>query len=250
MRRTSVLFIGLVVACGPEATPVGESCSGLYGGREGRISPSVDSAVGAAWIIGPPPLEQREFCTFTRVADNWLLTAAHCAGNERATRLALTFEANAAAGPKPCQPQDARPDSFGPTVPVVESILHPYLDLLLLQVELAPGPWLSVADVAALAGESVLMVGYGRQETGTIGLQESLVATVQSAEDGWIVVVAEGNAGACGGDSGGPLLRFDDGSYELLGLLSSGSIDCVKFDSYVELTNVRSWLESSLQGRN
>jgi hypothetical protein len=56
-------------------------------------------------------------------------------------------------------------------------------------------------------------------------------------------VSAGGRAGACFGDSGGPLLvRGDDGHARVLGVLSSGAAGCFGRDTYARVDRLWEWL--------
>jgi secreted trypsin-like serine protease len=58
-----------------------------------------------------------------------------------------------------------------------------------------------------------------------------------------------GLTGACGGDSGGPLLaRRQDGSFEVLGILSVGSRTCRGIDVHLRVDTQLRWLGQSGTG--
>ena len=76
-----------------------------------------------------------------------------------------------------------------------------------------------------------------------LGRRTFLVERVAQVADDHVLVSADGLAGACFGDSGGPLLvRGDDGRVRTLGLLSQGSSDCRGTDRYLRVDALADWL--------
>ncbi len=102
----------------------------------------------------------------------------------------------------------------------------------------------TLADrLAAERRGTALLVGYGRREDGRAGRKFQAEAKIQSVTAAEAVIGGEGKD-ACAGDSGGPALtKRDDGTYQLLGVVSRGvGLDCGK-GGYVGMTSdVACWI--------
>jgi hypothetical protein len=74
---------------------------------------------------------------------------------------------------------------------------------------------------------------------------------VVAVEGDTITVDGQGTRGACGGDSGGPLIVARDDAFtqgEILGVLSHGSTSCVGLDHYERIDTLASWIADTLAG--
>ena len=98
--------------------------------------------------------------------------------------------------------------------------------------------------------ETLLIAGYGDRGEAEGGDLYAVSTQVAMIEQNTLRVDSGFEAGACIGDSGGPLLReLAPHEYELLGILSAGSADCRGVDSYVRIDIVESWIADVLQSR-
>jgi hypothetical protein len=174
-------------------------------------------------------------CTGTLVAPTWVLSAAHCETESR-DRFAVR-----------------RVDETGAVLDRSDAIrveTHPDLDLMLLEVPpeaFAHVPHIPPAtgDLAPLLGQRVQLAGTGYAEGEPASARLFSVATVMAVSDSLITVDAGGYAGACEGDSGGPLLiRGPDGVVEVAGTLSVGSVSCWAEDDYVRSDIASDWIAS------
>lgn len=168
-------------------------------------------------------------CSGVLVSADWILTAKHC-GTQAQQTLRV-----AADGPK----------AFATDVD--HQVAHPSSDLLLLHL-LTPAlgrPLLPIVSARDLrTSDAVLLAGYGRNETGqqgVLGFAESLVLDVDPAT---VRVTSFGRAGACAGDSGGPLFWQRDGHVGLIGVLSGGSSTCRGVDAYTRVDGSIAWLSA------
>jgi hypothetical protein len=99
------------------------------------------------------------------------------------------------------------------------------------------------------AGQLVQVAGYGSDEKGAQGRRTFLVERVVGVQSDEVRVSADGLAGACLGDSGGPLLiRGADGWVEVLGVLGHGSASCYGEDSYTRVDTVAAWIAEQTGG--
>jgi hypothetical protein len=209
-----------------------ETYLGLSAAQMGAIVQVVDSTQPTNGAL----------CSGTLVAPSWVMTAGHCL---QIASPAIVVQAN--------------PDLPAATLPVVDHVLHPTLDVVLMRVAgstddashadggisvVAPiAPW--AADPPLAQNDVVELAGYGLDESRlTHGLRFATESIV-GVDDTTITVSGFGANGACEGDSGGPLLaRASDGSPVVAGVLTAGSATCKDEDTYVRIDAVATWLQT------
>jgi hypothetical protein len=176
-------------------------------------------------------------CTGVLIRDRWIVTAAHCLLKRDAQTTSAAF------GPSAARPL-MRTTASG-------WFVHPQFDVALVQLdervpERIAAP-LSVATELPDAigkGNFVQIAGYGRDAHWILGTRSFLVERVIDIRSDSIRVSANGFAGACDGDSGGPLLvRGDQGQVELVAVLSHGAESCYGTDTYARLDRLEEWIE-------
>jgi hypothetical protein len=120
-------------------------------------------------------------------------------------------------------------------------IFHPKLDLALVEITGEALTGLAIGATAARRGMKARMYGLGETDDGATGQLRVAFGTIVAVEDEWVEVDADGRAGACSGDSGGPLLPTEGGGANVLGILSLGSRGCDGFDLFTRLDRVSNW---------
>lgn len=192
-------------------------------------------------VVGILPEAGDIFCSGTLVAEQVVLTAAHCVQDRVATDLRVHFGVTADDGVR---------------VRVIASAIHPDfvpapaydndLAMLLLEApvgsDVATPARLATCVAAPLVGADVKLVGFGRADTADLGPPFKREG---SAEVRWVQGATFTSGAlpsqACHGDSGGPAyLRFAEHDY-LVGVVSHGDRGCERFTTF---TRVDAFYES------
>jgi hypothetical protein len=234
----AAITAGAPLACSG-AAPGQMSCETL---QSSAIHGAIDDGGAASGVLSPLVALENEageiICTATLIDTRVVLTAAHCAAPQIWLR--------AGAGPTAVRASEAR------------RFTHPTRDVML--IELSATPTFPAASQSPLAlftgalgpdwvGRQVTLAGFGATETGSSGTLHAVEEPVVAVDADTITVDGQGTRGACGGDSGGPLiLPRGDGltQGEILGVLSHGSTSCVGLDHYERIDTLASWIADTL----
>jgi hypothetical protein len=180
-----------------------------------------------------------ESCSGVVVADDWILTAAHCVSG--------TKQISVLVG----DPRETLTSTLA-----TQTVTHETLDAALVHAELPSGEVDSLSlmdeplDVPWL-GRLVQVAGRGLTENGSTGELLFIAEPIVRIDEDSIVVDGLGSGGACGGDSGGPLLSIaQDGSLRILGILSRGSYTCAHEDRYVRSDLLVDWVTARTGSRD
>jgi hypothetical protein len=128
--------------------------------------------------------------------------------------------------------------------------IHPSLDLVVMEIEplaaelgIGSIPTVDAAPPGLGVDADLQLAGFGADQSGQLGSRRFNVERVATLDDAQIAVTADGAAGACAGDSGGPaLMRGADGQVWVVGILRGGTASCFGVDRYVRVDAAASWL--------
>lgn len=165
-----------------------------------------------------------DLCTGTFATADSVATAAHCVLRGRGPTILV--------GPSERDPIQLLSPGEGER--------HPELDLGVfrlsrddIRADVTPIPLIRSSVALLVPGDIVEIAGFGINEAGRVGVRRFAPSTVQEIDETSVVVSADGESGACSGDSGGPILGQDsDGQPLVLGILTAGHPSCLAQDRY------------------
>ncbi|MFH1807605.1 MAG: MopE-related protein [Pseudomonadota bacterium] len=232
-RGSGVLVAALLVACTPRDAIEVQDPSQRH--------PIVGGVVESGWngvgaLVAQVPFWGYEgsFCTGSLIDPRWVLTAAHCVEDE-AGGLLDPSTVRFYLGPDARPAADGGPPASGTLVPVQSFHRHPQWDSENLRNDIAMVRLAQAVQgapiyaynqqslSAALVGHPVLYVGFGATEGINVtggGLKRSTQILVSSIGSSVYVGNFSGT-GVCFGDSGGPGLLQENGTWRVIGINSS-----------------------------
>jgi len=208
-------------------------------------------------------------CGGTIIADDWIVTAAHCTRNEDGTAIPVSEMFIKAGATNPYQVNSGK-IYFISQVIIHENFNNNNLDndiaLLKLKspvdvVNASPIKLVTAADAlegATDPGVISWVTGWGLTDLSPEVLPYNLqkvqlpIVSREQASTVWRsisdnVIMAgyrDATRDACNGDSGGPLVVPVSGEYRLAGITSWGSEDCDTYSAYTRISAYESWIRT------
>ncbi|XP_068905393.1 chymotrypsin-1-like [Tenebrio molitor] len=253
--------IVLILACATASLASPLDVDPLYSWRV--VGGSTASAGQYPFIISLRTIFNSHTCGGSLIANNWVVTAAHCVYNSSPSSYSVVAGINQLNS------------NSGVQVGVAEIIVHPNYNqnliindiaLLRLSSSIAESNLIKIIE---LESENVadprdcVLIGWGRTSyPGSIpnDLQHLPLKSVpyEQCKNAWInqegtileseiCTLTQRGQGACHGDSGGPLISQDGGNAKLIGLVSWGSPCAVGMpDVYTRVSAFRDWIAQNI----
>lgn len=215
----------------------------VHGARDGTRHRSVVALIARDGAVG-------HLCTAAVVAPDVVLTARHCVAEllssgiacpAREPQVGASLRPGALAVHPAADARTGAPAAFGRAIhtPSTDALCDADLALVTLDRPLTLPPMRVARGKRPRVGDRIVAVGYGQiGDRGGQGLRrfrsDVPILSVSPAE----MVVDEST---CSGDSGGPAI--DEGTGEILGVLSRGSSSCVGVGARNVYTRITPFLE-------
>jgi hypothetical protein len=203
MRTLLGMLMGLALACAPQPTGSGTRRSGILGG-------TADPASTNVFLLDLRYDTSASICSAVLISPRVLLTAAHCVDPVYHSATALTVRATN----KPDTVMLMQSDMIDVTTVSLHPSWNPGVaqsdyDLAVLLLARAPVGVTpaQLSRVAAIAGQAIRVVGYGRTSAGAAsssGTRRTVSLTISSVTATDFSFGTSGSLGICAGDSGGP----------------------------------------------
>lgn len=262
MKKTGIAFLIIIICCIPAAAeeyrdPEEISSPGLspriVGGREAEVG---DWPWMAALVYsGISSYVSGQFCGASLVHPNWVLTAAHCVYRKSSGSVDVVLNVH-----------DLENDT-GERVNVKRIIVHPFyndftldFDIALLELEhsVSYETIRPVSKDAVLEGRLSLTMGWGKTDYHTWSYSDKLLEVLipivsnETCNEAFNAIsyyynditdvmlcagFADGGKDACVGDSGGPLIVWEDSAWKLAGIVSWGD-GCAEPNLYGVYTRI------------
>lgn len=260
---------GAVLLVGSVAAQTSVNAPDILGGREAQ--PGAYPWQVALVSRFQPNAFLGQFCGGSLIAEDWVLTAAHCTEGAEASMIDVLVGAH-------------RLSDGGARIAGAQIIPHPDYDPTLLNNDLAlirlstPVTYTPISLYQAISGTSELdylratVIGWGaKSSTGwnyvfPDALREVSLPLVDNARCGrnvYFTTITDAmlcagyetlTMGACYGDSGGPLMvQMPDAAWKQIGIVSWGPPGCIAtgmYDVFTRVSHFTDWIEACMSDPN
>jgi V8-like Glu-specific endopeptidase len=192
--------------------------------------------------------DQQTICSGTLITNDTVLTAAHCIEGEDPSRLFF------AVGPAP-QKVAGLPIASWVKDPEYSGDVRGAHDIALVHLR-EPVPNVTPLHfrkvrLSRFFSRPLTFVGYGTNngETKTgAGIKRCMRIPISEMGGDTFMTRTQGSD-TCHGDSGGPVLDYLEGTFEIVGVISSGDSMCKRIGSSARVDVVAPWIEQVVKAR-
>jgi len=199
-----------------------------------------------------------QFCVGALINSKWVVTAAHCVDTPPFEVLLGVSNLSETGVRIKVKNVYVHPEYFSST-----GLLVPDIALLELEVETSQTPIQLYTGISLLEGVNATIIGWGATNPDGTGFPYDLmqaqipIVSQQKCNNAYDGIITDyevcagydhGGTDTCAGDSGAPLMIYEDGEWKLAGITSWGEGCALSgyYGVYVRISELNSWINEKI----